>query len=103
TAMSLKKNPAIFSPDIRRDVMKESPETAETPTETSVSEPVSGNGGTPDETAQNTASGTLAETPVSDVSELVKKTGLSRSTIYRYLRGQKVSTEVMQKIRQAMS
>lgn len=49
---------------------------------------------------------TATETPVSehvsDVSELVKKTGLSRSTVYRYLRGQKVSPDAMQKIQQAL-
>ncbi|MEM7828210.1 MAG: helix-turn-helix transcriptional regulator [Candidatus Aenigmatarchaeota archaeon] len=92
TAMTLKKNSAIIPPDVRGDIMEES---SETPAETTVSEPVSGDGVTPTVTAQSTASET-------HVSELVKKTGLSRSTVYRYLRGQRVSPEAMQKIQQAL-
>ncbi|MEM7828272.1 MAG: helix-turn-helix domain-containing protein [Candidatus Aenigmatarchaeota archaeon] len=83
TAMTLKKYPPNYPPDVRGDIGVKTP--VQELTETPVSEPVS-----------------RAETSEMDASQLVAKTGLSRSTVYRYLRGQRVSPEAMQKIQQAL-
>lgn len=107
TAMSLKND---ISPDIRSKKMTEKdsevPVSAtETPAETSVSALVQRGETDINETATETSTDTdiLAPLSVSKTpEELARMTGLSKSTVYRFLRGQKISPGAEQKILKAL-